>query len=86
MEEERCTALYGVPSEKYGEEVCAFIVLKEGCTYAPEDIRDFCRGKISRYKIPKYVAFVEDYPMTASGKIQKYKAREISATLFQDRT
>jgi fatty-acyl-CoA synthase len=75
----------GVPSEKYGEEVGAFIVLKEGQTYAPEDIKDFCRGRISHYKIPKYVAFVNDYPMTASGKIQKYKLREMAETLFPDR-
>jgi fatty-acyl-CoA synthase len=75
----------GVPSEKYGEEVGAFIVLKEGQTYQPEDIRDFCRGQISHYKIPKYVAFVNDYPMTASGKIQKYKLREMAEELFPDR-
>ena len=75
----------GVPSEKYGEEVGAFIVLKEGQTYQPEDIRDFCRGQISHYKIPKYVAFVNDYPMTASGKIQKYKLRAMAEELFPNR-
>ena len=75
----------GVPSEKYGEEVGAFIVLKEGCDHRPEDIRDFCRGKISRYKIPKYVTFVNDYPMTASGKVQKFKLREMSVELFPER-
>lgn len=74
----------GVPSAKYGEEVGAFIILKEGVSYAPEDVKDFCRGKISRYKIPKYVVFVESYPMTASGKIQKYKLREKAAQLFPD--
>ncbi len=76
----------GVPSEKYGEEVGAFVILKEGQeAYQPEDIKDFCRGQISHYKIPKYVAFVKDYPMTASGKIQKYKLREMAETLFPDR-
>jgi fatty-acyl-CoA synthase len=75
----------GVPSPKYGEEVGAFIIMKEGQTYAPEDIKDFCRGQISHYKIPKYVAFVNDYPMTASGKIQKYKLREMAEHLFPDR-
>jgi fatty-acyl-CoA synthase len=75
----------GVPSAKYGEEVGAFIILKEGHSYAPEDIRDFCRGRISHYKIPKYVAFVRDYPMTASGKIQKFKLREMAEELFPDR-
>ncbi|MGX9366488.1 AMP-binding protein [Desulfoplanes sp. PS50] len=72
----------GVPSRKYGEEVGAFVILKEGFEYAPEDIRDYCRGKIARYKTPKYIHFLDSYPMTASGKIQKYKLRELSAELF----
>ena len=75
----------GVPSAKYGEEVGAFVILKDGHTCQPEDIRDFCRGQISHYKIPKYVAFVQDYPMTASGKIQKFKLREMAEVLFPDR-
>jgi len=66
----------GVPSKKYGEEVAAFIRLKEGETATQEEIQDFCQGQISRHKIPKYVRFVESYPMTASGKIQKFKLRE----------
>ena len=74
----------GVPSEKYGEQVGAFVVLKEGYDYGPEDIRDFCRGKISSYKVPKYVTFVKQYPMTASGKIQKYKLRDQAAELYPD--
>ncbi|NCD24329.1 MAG: AMP-binding protein [Deltaproteobacteria bacterium] len=74
----------GVPSRKYGEEVGAFVILKEGFDYAPEDIKDFCRGQISRYKIPKYVAFLDQFPMTASGKIQKYKLRELAAELFPE--
>ena len=72
----------GVPSVKYGEEVCALIILHEGFDYTPQDVIDFCRGKISRYKIPKYVAFVDEYNLTASGKIQKYKLRETAAKLF----
>ena len=75
----------GVPSPKYGEEIGAFIKLKDGARYAPEDVRDFCRGKISHYKIPRYVAFVDDYPMTANGKVQKYKLRDMSADMFPDR-
>ncbi len=74
----------GVPSQKYGEEVGAFIILKPGYSYTPEDVRDFCRGQISRYKIPRYVTFVESYPLTASGKIQKYKLREQAAELFPE--
>ncbi|MFO7801638.1 MAG: AMP-binding protein [Desulfovermiculus sp.] len=73
----------GVPSQKYGEEVGAFIILKDGYDLQPEDIQDFCRGKISRYKIPKHISFVSAYDMTASGKVQKYKLREIAAEMFE---
>ncbi len=66
----------GIASHKYGEQVGAFIRLKEGSILAEDDIIDFCRGKISRHKVPKYVFFVNEYPMTASGKIQKYKLKE----------
>ncbi len=72
----------GVPSQKYGEEVGAFIILKDGYDLKPEDVQDFCRGKISRYKIPKHIAFVSEYDMTASGKVQKYKLREMAANIF----
>jgi fatty-acyl-CoA synthase len=75
----------GVPSPKYGEEVGAFIKLKEGAEVTEEDVRDFCRGKISRYKIPKYIFFVKEYPMTASGKIQKYKLREMSLEWLREK-
>jgi fatty-acyl-CoA synthase len=74
-----------VPSEKYGEEVGAFIILKDGADLEPSDVTDFCRGKISRHKIPRYVHFVRDYPMTASGKIQKYKLTEMSEQIWPDR-
>ncbi len=66
----------GVPSAKYGEEVVAFIQLKEGQTASEEEIKEFCKNKISRFKIPAYVLFTDQYPTTASGKIQKYKLRE----------
>lgn len=72
----------GVPSKKYGEEVGAFIIKKGTADLTGDDVRDFCRGQISRYKIPKHIAFVESYPMTASGKIQKYKLQEMSVELF----
>ena len=74
-----------VPSPKYGEEVGAFIILKEGADLLPSDVSDFCRGKISRYKIPKYVTFVTEYPMTASGKIQKYKLSQMAVDIWPDR-
>jgi len=66
----------GVPSIKYGEEVMAFIQLKEGCQATVEEIKEFCRGKIARYKIPQYIKFVPGYPTTANGKVQKFKLRE----------
>jgi len=72
----------GVPSKRFGEEVGAFIILKEGVDLLPEDVTDYCRGKISKYKIPKYVTFMTEYPMTASGKIQKYKLRDHAAELW----
>ena len=72
-----------VPSKKYGEEVGAFIILQPGATMEPEDVRDFCKGKISRYKIPKYVFFVEEFPLTGSGKIQKFKLKELSLKLCE---
>jgi fatty-acyl-CoA synthase len=72
----------GVPSAKYGEEVGAFVIPKKGHVLTPEDVKDFCRGKISRFKVPKHVFFVDSYPMTASGKIQKYKLVEMSRTLL----
>ena len=71
----------GVPSKKYGEEVGAFIILDDGAKLTEEEVRDWCRGKIARYKIPKYVFFVKEYPLTGSGKIQKFKLRELSLKL-----
>lgn len=67
----------GLPDLKYGEEVCAVVRLREGETATAEEIREFCKGQISHHKIPKYVEFVNSYPVTASGKIQKYRLREI---------
>jgi fatty-acyl-CoA synthase len=69
----------GIASKKYGEEVGAFIIPHPGVEINEEDVRDFCRGKISRYKIPTYVFFIDSYPLTASGKIQKYLLRELGA-------
>jgi fatty-acyl-CoA synthase len=68
--------VYGVPDEKYGEGVAAAVRKRQGSELSSEDVREYCRGEIAHYKIPAYVDFVEDYPMTASGKIQKYKLRE----------
>jgi fatty-acyl-CoA synthase len=74
----------GIPSEKYGEEVGAFIIQHENIQLTPEDVRDFCRGKIARHKIPKYVFFVDEYPLTGSGKIQKFKLKDIGLKLLKE--
>lgn len=74
----------GIPSPKYGEEVAAYIVLKSGAQLSDCDIQDFCKGRISRYKIPRYVFFVDGYPMTASGKIQKYLLKDIGLSLLAE--
>jgi len=66
----------GVPDLKYGEEVMAWIKLQEGQAATVEEIRDFCRSRIAHYKIPRYVKFVDEFPMTVTGKIQKYKMRQ----------
>jgi fatty-acyl-CoA synthase len=67
----------GVPDERYGEEVCAWVVPREGTSLDEEAVRDFCRGRIARYKIPRYVRIVDSFPMTVTGKIQKFKMREL---------
>lgn len=66
----------GVPSQQYGEEVMACVVLKEGANLSEDDIKEYCNAKIARHKVPKYVRFVDGFPMNAAGKIQKFKMRE----------
>jgi fatty-acyl-CoA synthase len=69
--------VYSIPDEKYGEEVAAAIRLKPGVAATEEDIKTFCEGKLARFKIPQSVRFVEAFPMTASGKVQRFKLREM---------
>ncbi|WOP15154.1 AMP-binding protein [Ottowia sp. SB7-C50] len=66
----------GVPDQRFGEELCAWIVVKPGHTLTEDEVRDFCKGKIAHYKVPKYLRFVTEFPMTVTGKIQKFKIRE----------
>ena len=68
----------GVPDAKYGEEVCAWIRLREGQSATVEELREFCRGQIATYKIPRYIRFTTEFPTTVTGKIQKFRMREIS--------
>jgi fatty-acyl-CoA synthase len=69
-------AVVGVPDHKYGEAVCACVRLREGMTATEDEIREFCRGQIAHYKVPRYVRFVDSFPLTISGKVQKYLMRE----------
>ncbi len=73
----------GTPDEKFGEVVCAFVVLHPGSDLKAEDIQDFCRAKIAPYKVPAHVWMVDEYPLTTSGKIQKFKLREMAAELIE---
>lgn len=69
--------ILGVPDEKYGEQVCLWVRIREGATITPEAICDFCKGQIAHYKIPRYVEIVDAFPMTVTGKIRKVEIREI---------
>ncbi|MDK2125809.1 AMP-binding protein [Parachitinimonas caeni] len=73
----RDVQVVGVPDPKYGEELCAWVILKEGEAASDEDIRAFCRDQIAHFKIPRYIRFVDSFPMTVTGKIQKFRMREI---------
>ncbi len=69
-------AIVGVPDKKYGEELCAWIKLRKGQKLLEGDLKAFCKGQIAHYKIPKYIRFVDEFPLTVTGKIQKFKIRE----------
>jgi len=75
----------GIPDEKYGEELMAWIIPKENAALTEEDVHSFCKGQISHHKIPRYIRFTDEYPMTASGKIQKFKLREDAKNLIQSK-
>ena len=68
--------VFGVPDQKYGEEVCAWIVVRPGETLTEEEVRAFCQGQIAHYKVPRYIRFVDEMPMTVTGKVQKFVMRE----------
>jgi fatty-acyl-CoA synthase len=68
----------GVPDPKYGEEVCAWIRLRDGQIATADEIRQYCRGQIATFKIPRYIRFSTEFPTTVTGKIQKFRMREIS--------
>ncbi len=68
--------VFGVPDERYGEEICAWIQLRDGQSLSEEDVKEFCRGQIAHYKVPRYVVFVDEFPMTVTGKAQKFVMRD----------
>jgi len=79
----------GIPDAKYGEELCAWIVLKPGQAMQEDEVRDFCKGQIAHYKVPRHIRFVTAFPMTVTGKIQKFKIREemkLQLGLQEDKT
>ena len=72
----------GVPDQKYGEELCALIILRPGEQVTEQELRDFCKGQIAHYKVPRYLRFVSAFPMTITGKVQKFKMREMMRELL----
>ncbi len=68
--------MIGVPDERYGEEICAWVKLRSEVSATEEEIKAFCRDQIAHYKVPRYVKFVDEFPMTVTGKIQKFIMRE----------
>ncbi|MDR1947390.1 MAG: AMP-binding protein, partial [Desulfovibrio sp.] len=74
----------GVPSRRYGEDVVAFIIPKADMTLTPEEVRAYCKGRIARHKVPRFMAFVDSFPMTGSKKIRKYVLREEAGRLFAE--
>jgi fatty-acyl-CoA synthase len=72
----------GLPDERYGEEVSAWVRLKPGATLTEQELKDYCRARIAHYKVPRYVIFVDEYPTTVTGKVQKYRLRELGIDRF----
>ena len=73
----------GVPDPKYGEELCAWIIAKPGQTIDEDSVRAFCKGQIAHYKVPRYLRFVQEFPMTVTGKIQKFRIRDVMVAELQ---
>ncbi len=68
--------MFGIPDEKYGEQVCAWIKPRPGAMLDAEQLKAFCRKQITHFKVPQYIRFVDEFPMTVTGKIQKFRMRE----------
>ncbi|MBS1679757.1 MAG: AMP-binding protein [Actinobacteria bacterium] len=70
--------IVGVPDSRYGEELCAWVRLRDGASLGEEEVREHCRGSLAHFKVPRYVIFVDEFPLTVTGKVQKFKMREES--------
>ncbi|MDX6700675.1 MAG: fatty-acyl-CoA synthase, partial [Baekduia sp.] len=68
----------GVPDSRYGEELMAWVILRPGSALTPDEVREHCRGAVAHFKVPRYVKVVEGFPMTVTGKVQKFKMRELA--------
>ena len=71
-----------VPDKQYGEEICACVILKDDVTLSPDELKNYVRDHMARHKVPRYVLFMNDFPMNAAGKILKYKMREDAASVL----
>ncbi|MCB1686375.1 MAG: AMP-binding protein, partial [Pseudomonadales bacterium] len=68
--------VFGLPDAKYGEQVAAWVQLREGSSVTPEQLTEFCQGQITHFKIPRYIKLVDEFPMTVTGKMQKFVMRD----------
>jgi fatty-acyl-CoA synthase len=75
--------VFGIPDEFYGEEVVAWVQLHAGETMNEEEVSEYCKGEIAHFKIPKYIRFVDEFPMTVTGKLQKFRMREMEMEIRQ---
>jgi fatty-acyl-CoA synthase len=71
-------SVVGVPDERYGEELCAWVIVRGGAELSEDAVREFCRGRLAHFKVPRYVLFTDEFPMTVTGKVQKFKMRDDS--------
>ena len=72
----------GIPDDRYGEEIMAWVRVREGASVDVDSVRAYCEGRIAHYKVPRYVRVVDEFPMTVTGKVQKYKMRDASLELL----
>ncbi|MGB5108440.1 MAG: hypothetical protein WBO07_01525, partial [Formosimonas sp.] len=75
-----------VPDVRYGEELCAWVITKPGQALTEDELREFCKGQIAHYKVPRYIRFVTSFPMTVTGKIQKYLIRDLCVKFYRHLT